>query len=165
VFCGILRGYQTAQEQPGDGTFFQSRRGGLNLPRARVWFALWGTYYRWRAWINQHEEYSLWEAIQQPLPIYKQCTLQEIIILGSGILLISSLVFPLMTWLCCWSGMIGLALAFPLSFGFTRLAIGRLATLKQGKPHGFYQQTLRNRLARVGLYRLPYVTRVGRWSF
>ena len=106
----------------------------------------------------------LWEAIQQPLPIYKQCTLQEILVLGSGILLINSLFLPLMTGLCCHSCIIGLALAFPFSFGFTRLAIGRLAKLKQGKPRGFYQHVLRDRLLRTGLYRSPYIIRVGRWS-
>ena len=109
-------------------------------------------------------DYPLLDAIYAPLPIYKHCTLQEIIILGSGVLGISLLLFPIATFIICGSAWLGLVIALPLSFVLTRLAIGYLAHLKYGKPHGYYQQYLRGQLSRLGVYRSPYITRVGRWS-
>lgn len=108
--------------------------------------------------------WPLWEAVQQPLPIYHHCTLQEILLLGSSIVMITSLTLPLISALCFGYGLLGLVLAFPLSFVLTRIGISKLAKRKLGKPRGFYQQHVRYQLARLGVYRLPYVTRLGRWS-
>jgi len=106
----------------------------------------------------------LLDAIQAPLPIYRHCTLQEILFLGCCVLGISLLLFPIMTLLLFASAWLGFAIALPLSFVLTRFAIGKLGRLKQGKPRGFCQQRARKRLAALGLYRSPCVERVGRWS-
>ena len=109
-------------------------------------------------------EYPLLDAIHDPMPIYKHCTLQEIMALGITLLIISLVLFPILTMFLCHSAWLGLAIALPSSFGFTRLAIGRLGHLKQDKPYGYVLQRVYQQLSDYGLHQSPYITRVGRWS-
>lgn len=106
----------------------------------------------------------LLDAIQYPLPIYAHCTLEEILTVGGWVLVASVVILGLVSWLLIGSAWLGIAIALPLSFVLTRVAVGKLGRLKHNKPHGFYQQQLRGRLAAWGLYRLPHITRIGRWS-
>ena len=108
-------------------------------------------------------DYTLFDAIQYPMPIYKQCTLKEIIVVGCMVSLLTLILMPIVTGILLHALWLGFSLALPSSFGFTRWFVCQLERLKQDKPEGYAIQRLYRLLSQYGLYQSPYVTRVGRW--
>jgi conjugative transfer region protein (TIGR03750 family) len=102
--------------------------------------------------------------INTPMPIFKGCTLMEIMVLGA-ISVISSIVILSMITLICWGTLLlGMVLGLFASFGVIHLAIARFARLKANKPAGFYRQWFLLYLARHHLCPNPRIDRQGRWE-
>ena len=110
------------------------------------------------------DKLMLIEEINHRMPIYKNCSLVEVMILGLIVLSLSLLTFPLATKLLVNSFASGLVTALLGSFGLTSLAISQLSQLKAGKPAGFVSQQFRLWLDDWHLMRSPFIRRVGTWT-
>lgn len=102
--------------------------------------------------------------INQKMPIYRDCTLGEIMFVGAMIFLIETLIFSLVTKLLFGYAFIGVAITFIGFFHTTKYYLNKLQKLKYGKPYGYYQQLLIKKLSDMGLIKGLYITRIGRWS-
>ncbi len=106
--------------------------------------------------------------INQKMPIYKDCTLGEMLAVGGITLIMLSLILSLITKLLFNFAWIGIAIAILALVHVTRFILGRLQKLKYGKPDGYYQQLLLKKLSHQSIFSLliksPYLTRQGKWS-
>lgn len=98
------------------------------------------------------------------MPIYKDCTLGEILVVGALVFLTEITIFALLTWLILGYAFIGVALTFISFFHITKALLSQLQKIKYGKPHGFYRQRLIKTLSELNLIRPVYLTRCGKWS-
>ena len=95
------------------------------------------------------------------MPIYKDCTLGEMMVVGTFAFLIMSLVLSFLTFLFIGFAWIGFAISILSLVHVTRFLLGRLQKIKYGKPYGYYKQLI---LKKQNFIKLPYVQRHGKWS-
>lgn len=106
--------------------------------------------------------------INHKMPIYKDCTLFELLAVSTSVLLIGGVSLSLLTWLLFGYASIGGALALFSFVHISRFFLGRLQKLKYGKPYGYYSHLFLKKCAAWPLvqsfWRAPWATREGRWS-
>ena len=102
--------------------------------------------------------------INHKMPIYKDCTLGEVMTVAIGTFSALTLVFSLLTKLLLGYVWPGYLIASALLFFITKLILSKLQKLKYGKPYGYYQHLLIKKLSMLGVIRSRYITRLGRWS-
>jgi conjugative transfer region protein (TIGR03750 family) len=95
------------------------------------------------------------------MPIYKDCTLGEMMAAGIFAFLSMSLVLSFFTYLFFGFAWIGFAISILSLVHITRFLLGRLQKIKYGKPYGYYKQLI---LKKQTFIKLPYVQRQGKWS-
>jgi conjugative transfer region protein (TIGR03750 family) len=102
------------------------------------------------------------------MPIYKDCTLGELLIVTAIVFLVLNITLGLVTKIFTGFAWIGFAIAFLLTLHTTRFALGRLQKLKYGKPYGYYQQLFLIYCHQHALLKtvipLPFLCREGKWS-
>lgn len=106
--------------------------------------------------------------INYKMPIYKDCTLGEILFVGLVTFLTLSTGLSLLTKILFGYGIIGFSISVLSMVHITRFLLGRLQKLKYGKPYGYYHQLLFKKLQTHYLFqsilKLPYIQRQGKWS-
>jgi conjugative transfer region protein (TIGR03750 family) len=103
-------------------------------------------------------------SINHKMPIYKDCTLGEVMVTAVTSLLGLTIVLSLLSKLLLGYFWPGYLLASGLFFFITKLLLSKLQKLKYGKPHGYYQHLAIKKLSESGLIKSRYLIRVGRWS-
>ena len=102
--------------------------------------------------------------INYKMPIYRDCTLIELMTVAISTLVILTITLSLISKILIgylWPGYI---LASALFFFVTKLLLSKLQKLKYGKPHAFYQHLITKKLIEIGLMQGKYITRIGKWS-
>lgn len=106
--------------------------------------------------------------INHKMPIYKDCTLVELMLVSSGYVLIGGTIFSFLSWLIFGYASIGFALTLLTMVHVSRLLLGRLQKLKYGKPYGYYQQFFLKQLSQMQgsdlFWRSPFLVAETRWS-
>ncbi len=105
--------------------------------------------------------------INQKMPIYKDCTLAELLVVGTVLLFGTCVPLFLLTHFMLGFGWIGLALSILLLVPLTRFSLGRLQKIKFGKPYGYYQQLFLKKLhySFLGTFlKVPFLQQQGKWS-
>lgn len=102
--------------------------------------------------------------INHKMPIYKDCTLMEIMIVAIGTFAILVIIFSSISKLLTGHFWPGYLLASTLFFFLTKFLLTKLQKLKYGKPHAYYQQFATKKLINLGLIKSIYLTRIGKWS-
>lgn len=106
--------------------------------------------------------------INHKMPIYKDCTLFEMLTVSIAVLVIGGLFFSLLTRLLLGYASIGSAITLLSFVHISRFFLGRLQKLKHGKPYGYYFHLFLKHLARSSLiqsfWESPWLIREGRWS-
>jgi conjugative transfer region protein (TIGR03750 family) len=102
------------------------------------------------------------------MPIYKDCTLGEMLFVGGCALFLLGTILSLITKFLLGFAWIGLTLAILSLVHVTRFLLGRLQKVKYGKPYGYYQQLFLRHLQKNSFLnsflKLPFVQRHGKWS-
>lgn len=102
------------------------------------------------------------------MPIYKDCTLFELLMVSITVLLIGGLSLSLLTWFIFGYASIGGGLILLSFVHISRFFLGGLQKLKAGKPYGYYLHFFLKYLAQNTwtrpFYTSPCVMREGRWS-
>jgi conjugative transfer region protein (TIGR03750 family) len=99
--------------------------------------------------------------VNYKMPIYKDCTLGEMMFVGIFAFLLMSLILSFLTFLFFDFAWIGFALSILSLVHVTRFLLGCLQKIKYGKPYGYYRQLI---LKNQPFFKLPYVQREGKWS-
>lgn len=106
--------------------------------------------------------------INHKMPIYKDCTLFELLVVSSSILVIGGFSCSLLTWILFGYASIGSAVILFSFVHLSRFFLGRLQKLKYGKPYGYYHHLFLKQIANWPVtqffWHSPWVTREGRWS-
>ncbi len=105
--------------------------------------------------------------VNYKMPIYKDCTLFELLVVSCSYLVLGGFLFSLLTWLFIGYASIGCALILISLVHATRFLLGRLQRLKYGKPYGYYRQLFFKKLGTSILsfiWKTRLITRNGRWS-
>lgn len=102
--------------------------------------------------------------INQKMPIYRDCTLGEILCVGGAVFFIELMSFTLVTRILFGYGSVGMFVTLVSFFHVTKLLLNRLQKVKYGKPYGYYKQLAIKKLSEMGLMKSPYLTRIGKWS-
>ncbi len=106
--------------------------------------------------------------INHKMPIYKDCTLFELLIVSLSVLIIGGSGLSLLTRLLFGYASIGIAIILLSFVHISRFFLGRLQKLKTGKPYGYYFHLFLKHIALGSLtqhlWQTPYVLREGRWS-
>lgn len=104
------------------------------------------------------------QEINYKMPIYRDCTLGELLSVGTFVFISELIFFSLLTRLFFGFAAIGVAITFISFFHVTKYGLTQLQKLKYGKPYGYYTHLLLKHLSERGFIHLPYVTRIGKWS-
>ena len=105
--------------------------------------------------------------INYKMPIYKDCTLFELLAVSIAYLVIGGMVLSMITRLMFGYGSIGAAITLLTLVHVTRFVLGRLQRIKYGKPYGYYQQLFFKKISASWLrhvWQAPHIVREGRWS-
>lgn len=102
--------------------------------------------------------------INYKMPIYRDCTLGEMLFVGGTVFLCEMTFFSLMTKLLFGFAFIGVAITFVSFFHVSKYFLGRLQKVKYGKPYGYYRQLFFKKMIEHGIIRSDYVIRLGKWS-
>ena len=105
--------------------------------------------------------------INQKMPIYRDCTLLEVMGVSFACIAVLILLFVPLTIILFGYGWIGAALALVLWVHTSKFFLARLQKLKFGKPYGYYQHILLKELSHSVLANglpIPFVQRLGKWS-
>lgn len=106
--------------------------------------------------------------VNHKMPIYKDCTLFELMTVSIAWLVVAGLFLSLLTKLVFGYAMIGVALTLLSMVHAIRLLLSRLQKVKYGKPYGYYQHLFLKKLAEISwmgeFWQSPWVLRVGKWS-
>ena len=106
--------------------------------------------------------------INHKMPIYKDCTLFELLVTSVAWLVIVGTLLSLLTWLFFGYALIGLTISIFSLVHAVRFLLGRLQKIKYGKPYGYYQQLFLKKLNEIGMIALFWqshrVVRLGKWS-
>lgn len=98
------------------------------------------------------------------MPIYKDCTLGEVITIAGISIALLIIIFSLLSKLLCGYLWPGYLLASILFLFLTKGLLTQLQKLKYGKPHGYYKQLILKKCCEAGLIQINYITRIGRWG-
>ncbi len=106
--------------------------------------------------------------INHKMPIYKDCTLMECLIVTSAILLIGGTILSILSRILFGYGSIGGAMVLLSFVHLSRFCLSRLQRLKYGKPYGYYSQLFLKTLSQWPLVQIfwqsPCILREGHWS-
>jgi conjugative transfer region protein (TIGR03750 family) len=102
--------------------------------------------------------------INHKMPIYKDCTLIEVMATAIGTFLILLSILSILTKLLIGYFWPGYVLSSLLFFFITQMILTKLQKLKYGKPYAYYQHLITKKLANLGLIKSPYLQRIGKWS-
>lgn len=102
--------------------------------------------------------------INYRMPIYKDCTLVELLITGASIFTLEIVLFSTLTKLIFHFAVIGVAITFVSFFHLTKLALHFLQKLKHDKPHGYYLHVWFSYAMRLGWIKSHFLTRIGKFS-
>jgi len=106
--------------------------------------------------------------INHKMPIYKDCTLFELLMVTISYLLAVGSFLSLFTWLLLGYASIGCAITLLSMVHVSRFLLGRLQKIKYGKPYGYYQHLFLKKMAGIpvisAFWQSPWVLREGRWS-
>jgi conjugative transfer region protein (TIGR03750 family) len=102
--------------------------------------------------------------INYKMPIYKSCTLGEMLAVGACVFIIESITLLILTRLLFNLASIGFAITMLSFFHISKYLLGRLEKVKYGKPQGYYKHSLIKKISAIGLLKCRYLTRQGRWS-
>jgi len=106
--------------------------------------------------------------INHKMPIYKDCTLGEMLFVGLFAFIVLFTSLTLISWLIIGYWYIGLLLSVFSLVHVTRFLLSKLQKMKAGKPYGYYQQLILKKLSGHKLFKnlipLPYIQRIGKWS-
>jgi conjugative transfer region protein (TIGR03750 family) len=106
--------------------------------------------------------------INHKMPIYKDCTLFELLAVSISVLGVGGCSLSLLTRLLFGYGSIGMALILLSFVHISRFFLARLQKLKFGKPHGYYLHLFLKHLASCSFihyfWQSPWLMREGRWS-
>jgi conjugative transfer region protein (TIGR03750 family) len=106
--------------------------------------------------------------VNHKMPIYKDCTLFEVLAVSIVWVITAGTLLSLMTWVLFGFAFIGCAITLLSMMHTLRFLLGRLQKVKYGKPYGYYQHLFLKKIAGMGWVRLfwqsPWVVRESRWS-
>lgn len=105
--------------------------------------------------------------INHKMPIYKDCTLGEVILVSLVTIIVLVTTLSILTKSLFGYGAIGCVIALALFIHTSRFILGRLQKLKFGKPYGYYQHLLLKKISHstlAGIISVPFVQRQGKWS-
>jgi conjugative transfer region protein (TIGR03750 family) len=105
--------------------------------------------------------------INQKMPIYRDCTLLEVMVVSFACIVTLMLLLVPTTIICFGYGWIGAVLALVLWVHTSKFFLARLQKLKFGKPYGYYQHVLLKTLSGstfASWLPIPFVQRCGKWS-
>lgn len=102
--------------------------------------------------------------INHKMPIYKDCTLGELMCVGFVIFSSEIIVISLLAKVAFGYASIGVAITLVSFFHLTKLSLIQLQKVKYGKPYGYYKHLIVKRFSELGLVRGLYLTRIGKWS-
>lgn len=98
------------------------------------------------------------------MPIYKDCTLGEMLFIG-GIVLMAEIIFlSIVTRVLFGFFSIGVAIALASFFHITKFFLNKLQKVKYGKPYAYYKHFVVKTLSEKGWMQGKYITRIGKWS-
>src|SRR5579872_3590056 len=95
--------------------------------------------------------------INHKMPIYKDCTIGEVMAVAISSLIVLTLGLSLCTKILFGYVWPGYLIASALFFFVTKFMLSRLQKLKYGKPYGYYQHLLIKKLSENGLIRSRYL--------
>lgn len=102
--------------------------------------------------------------INHKMPIFRDCTLGEILLVGAICLLIPliglSIIFKLLTGYA----FIGAAISFVIFYPLTRFMLSKLQKIKYGKPYAYFKHALIKKLIQLGLYDEIFIVKHQKWS-
>jgi conjugative transfer region protein (TIGR03750 family) len=106
--------------------------------------------------------------INHKMPIYKDCTLGEMLFVGLMAFIGLFISLTLLAWLLIGYWYIGLLISVFSLVHTTRFLCGKLQKMKAGKPYGYYQQLILRNLSQNKFLKkfipLPFIQRIGKWS-
>lgn len=105
--------------------------------------------------------------IHHTMPVYRDCTLVEVIVVSLLALSALMLVLVIFTNLIWGYGWIGCIVALLLWVHVSRFLLSRLQKLKVGKPYGYYQHVFIKKMSNSAfrsVLPISYVQRLGKWS-
>jgi conjugative transfer region protein (TIGR03750 family) len=102
--------------------------------------------------------------INYKMPIYRDCTLGEILSIGTCVFLAEIIVFAFLTKLLFGYAAIGVVITFITFFHVTKFSLNQLQKVKYGKPYGYYKHLLVKKSIEFGLLSNRYLTRKCKWS-
>ena len=105
--------------------------------------------------------------INHKMPIYRDCTLLEVMAVSFACIVALMLLLVLITIFLFGYGWIGAVLALVLWVPVSKGFLAKLQKLKFGKPYGYYQYVLLKALSSsfIAFYiPIPFVRRLGKWS-
>lgn len=104
------------------------------------------------------------QEINHKMPIYKDCTLGEMLGVGAIVFFSEMLVLSLLSRFLCGFAAIGIALTLLSFFHITKYSLSQLQKVKYGKPYGYYKHLILKKLAERGYIQSKYIIRIGKWS-
>lgn len=102
--------------------------------------------------------------INHKMPIYKDCTLAEVLLIAFSSLVFLIITLSLLSKIFIGYVWPGYLLSSVLFIFVTKFGLSKLQKLKYGKPYGYYQQLIIKHLSESGFIQSKYLTRIGRWS-
>ncbi len=105
--------------------------------------------------------------IHHKMPIYRDCTLLEVMVVSFTCIVILMLLWVPTTILLFGYGWIGVVLGIVLWVPTSKFFLARLQKLKFGKPYGYYQHVLLKKLSTSAFSSwlpIPFIQRLGKWS-
>lgn len=106
--------------------------------------------------------------INQKMPIYKDCTLFELLMVSSAVLIVGGTFLSFFTWLIFGYVAIGMAITLLSFVHVSRFILSILQKLKYGKPYGYYSHLLLKAIASHSwthqFWQAPWIMRQGHWS-
>jgi conjugative transfer region protein (TIGR03750 family) len=106
--------------------------------------------------------------INYKMPIYKDCTLGELLFISISSFLSLSISLFFITKILFGLGCIGFAIGILLIVPVTRFLCGRLQTVKYGKPYGYYHHLFLRKVHKSFLLnffvKIRFLVREGKWS-
>jgi conjugative transfer region protein (TIGR03750 family) len=105
--------------------------------------------------------------INQKMPIYRDCTLVEVMAVSFTCIVSLILMLVPTTIILFGYGWVGAVFALVLWVPTSKFILARLQKLKFGKPYGYYQHVLLKSLSNsvfASWLPIPFVRRFGKWS-
>ncbi len=101
--------------------------------------------------------------LNQDAPIWRGCSMSELIWLSIACLGVGCPLFSLLSLLVLGHFLFGMAFGIVGAIGFVYLTTGLLQKFKQGKPRGYVSQLIFYKLEQYGLYQSKLLRRSSRW--